>query len=307
MTIIVTGGCGYKGSVLTQKLLELGHLVYVIDTQWFGCHLDHHPNLIIIRDDIRTIKTLPQADVIFHLAAVANDPSCELDSKLAWETNVLGTYNLLELCKKNHILRFIYSSSGSVYGISEELEVHENLPLIPISDYNKTKMIAERIILSYKEFINYTIFRPATVCGMSPRQRYDLAVNALAISAKDNQLIEVNGGSQMRPNVHIKDIVDAYIWCIDQVETYGEIFNIGFKNLTLSEIATTVQDIIPCKVVYKDSLDPRSYRLCSKKLLNLGFKPKYNIDDAIKEIRDNFTRCYDINYNVKWMNKCGIK
>ena len=307
MHIIVTGGCGYKGSILTSRLLALGHKVTIIDLLWFGNNLTSNENLTVLQQDIRYLKSLPQADAIIHLAAVANDPCCELDSKLSWEINVLGTHNLLQLCCDYGIQRFIYASSGSVYGISNELVVHEDTALLPISDYNKTKMIAERVISSYMGCVNVTILRPATVCGVSPRQRFDVAVNALTISAIRNGKIVVNGGDQVRPNVHIFDMIEAYVWCLDNPSTYGEIFNVGFENLTLTEIAERVSAIIPANIDYSSSNDPRSYRLSSQKLLSLGFKPKYTIDNAIKEIMQADPTPQDINYNMKWMKKCNIK
>ena len=307
MHIIVTGGCGYKGSVLVRELLVKGYQVTIIDAGWFGWHFAPHQNLVYMQDDIRTIDRLSTADALIHLAAVANDPSCELDPKLSWEVNVLATHNLLNLCVQAGIPQFIYASSGSVYGISDAPNVVETTKLVPISEYNKTKMIAEKVVLSFKDKLNVTILRPATVCGISPRQRFDVAVNALSINAKCFGKIKVDGGSQVRPNVHIRDIVDAYIWCVHNKETYGQIFNVGFENLTLTEIAEKVAKIIPATIEYVPSNDPRSYRLCSQKILDLGFNPRYKVEDAIKEIRDSNVVPSDINYNMKWMQLCSIK
>ena len=153
MKILVTGGCGYKGSVLIPKLLNQGHEVVSIDTQWFGDNLKDHPNLLKIKGDIRDIEVehLDKTDVVIHLANIANDPAVELNPNLSWEVNVLATQQLIEKAKKNKVKQFIFASSGSVYGVKEEDKVTEDLDLVPISVYNKTKMVAERVFLSYKD------------------------------------------------------------------------------------------------------------------------------------------------------------
>ena len=171
MNILVTGGCGYTGTLLTNDLVELGHNVTVVDTQWFGNHLKKRKNLKIIKLDIRDHESIPlkKIDTVLHLANIANDPSVELNSKLSWEVNVLATQKLVENSIKNKVKHFIFASSGSVYGVKKEKKVTENLPLFPISTYNKTKMIAERILKSYENDIKVHCIRPATVCGFSPR------------------------------------------------------------------------------------------------------------------------------------------
>jgi nucleoside-diphosphate-sugar epimerase len=150
MNILVTGGCGYVGSSLVPELLKQGHLVSVIDTQWFGNSLVESQNLQIIKGDIRNPDIYPRGkfDVVIHLANIANDPSVELNPELSWEVNVLATYQLLFWAKKSSVKDFIYASSGSVYGLSEADKVTEDLDLVPISTYNKTKMIAEQVVLN---------------------------------------------------------------------------------------------------------------------------------------------------------------
>ena len=193
MNILVTGGCGYVGSVLTPKLLNQGHTVNIYDIMWFGNFLKEHKNLKIIQGDIRDINAIPMEgiDAIIHLANIANDPCGDLNSKLSWEVNVLATMGMVEKAIANKIKQFILSSSGSVYGVKEEPQVTEELPLVPISDYNKTKMVSERVLLSYKDKIIIQIVRPATVCGYSPRMRLDLSVNMLAVQALANGKITV--------------------------------------------------------------------------------------------------------------------
>ena len=213
MKILVTGGSGYKGSILIPKLLKLGHKVVSLDTQWFGNYLPKHKNLKNIKLDVNQIEKidLKNINTIIHLASIANDPMAELDKNLSWEVSALGTLRLLNAAIKAKVKKIIYASSGSVYGIKKEKKVHENLKLNPISLYNKVKMITERVLLSYNDKININIIRPGTVCGYSPRMRYDLTVNAMTYSALKNKKIFVFGGKQIRPNIHIEDLTDIYI------------------------------------------------------------------------------------------------
>ena len=292
MRILCTGGCGYVGSVLVPKLLKLGHTVEVIDIQWFGNHLLPHRNLVIYKADIRaSLRGTIYHDAVIHLAGIANDPDCLLDPKVSWETNVLATMQLAERCNT----RFIYASSGSVYGVNDEPEVTENLPPVPISDYNKTKMIAERVLISYANQLNIQILRPGTVCGFSPRMRLDTTVNMHTMQALSTGSMMIPGGERMRPHIHIEDMTDAYIWMLDNPQLTG-VYNCGFENLSVMEVAEMIADRIPAKIVAKMVNDPRSYRLNSAKLLATGFQPKYTVSDAIddliekwatRELRDN--------------------
>jgi nucleoside-diphosphate-sugar epimerase len=314
MKILVTGGCGYTGSVLIPKLLKLGHKVICIDTMWFGNFLEKNKNLTICKNDIRNIDkiNLKGVNAIIHLASIANDPMSELDKNLSWETSSLATMQLMEKAIKNGVKRIIYASSGSVYGIKKEMKVTEDLFLKPISLYNKVKMITERVLLSYKNKINIYIIRPATVCGFSKRMRFDVTVNALSYSALKNKIINVNGGSQIRPNIHIDDLTDLYIFFLKKSKKFCGIYNAGFENLSVLNIAKKVQKEIPCKIkVIKKNFDPRSYRLDSSKLLKIGFKPKYGIINAIKEIKLKFNKKQIKNnpkfYSILWLKKLIIR
>lgn len=306
--ILVTGGCGYKGTVLTQALLDQGHKVTVFDIMWFGNHLQPHENLTIIEGDIRNTDSIPMSgvDVIIHLANVANDPCGELDAKLSWEVNVLAGMGLIEKATKHDIKQFIFASSGSVYGVKDEPQVTEDLELVPISDYNKTKMIAERVFLSYKEKIPVQIVRPATVCGYSPRQRLDVAVNLLTMHALKKGRITVLGGDQTRPNIHMKDIVRVYLHFLEHPELTG-IYNAGFENISILDIANMVKELIPAEIEVLESNDPRSYRQNSDKLLATGFKPEFGVFDGIKEIKEAYENGLidddDNCYNIRTMKK----
>ena len=289
MKILITGASGYVGSVLTNYLLSKKFKVIAMDTQWFGINLKKHKNLKIIKKDYREINNndLKKVDSIIHLANIANDPGAELNPQLSWNINVLGTMGLLELCKKNKIKQFIYASSGSVYGIKKERKVTEDLSLLPISLYNKTKMIAERILMSYSKDMKIHIIRPATVCGFSKRLRLDVSVNMLTYQALKFKKITVLGGKQIRPNLHIQDMVRIYYHFLKNKKIPNGCYNAGFENTSIIDLAKKIQKKLNCKIIIKKSNDPRSYRLNSDKLIKTGFKQKYFIEDGINELIKN--------------------
>jgi nucleoside-diphosphate-sugar epimerase len=308
MKILVTGGCGYKGHVLIPKLLAKGHEVIAFDTQWFGNYLDPHPNLAVVKGDVCNIDSIPfdGVECIIHLSSIANDPCGDLNPKLTWEISALATMQLADKAKRLGIKHFIYASSGSVYGVKEELQVTEELTLHPISEYNKTKMVAERVLLSYQDDMTIQIVRPATVCGYSPRMRFDVSVNMLTMQALSRGRITVFGGQQIRPNIHIDDITDVYLHFIEHPELTG-VYNAGFENISILDIAHLVTQYIPVDIVVTESNDPRSYRVNSDKLLATGFKPKKTVDHAIQEIiarfNDEQIKDDDRFYNLKWMQQ----
>jgi len=241
MKILVTGACGYKGTVLVPKLLTRGHEVVAFDIMWFGNYLKPHPKLKIVKGDVRDIDTidLDGIDAIVHLSSIANDPCGDLDPKLTWEVSALATMQLADKAVRKGVKRFVYASSGSVYGIKDEPQVTEDLELKPISEYNKTKMVAERVLLSYANDMVVQIIRPATVCGYSPRMRLDVSVNMLTMQALAKRRITVFGGQQTRPNIHIDDITDVYTFMLDHPEHSG-IYNAGFENISIMDIAKQV-------------------------------------------------------------------
>ena len=297
------------GSRLTKRLLNDRHKVTVVDIMWFGNYLGRHKNLDIIQSDIRNVEKIPMegVDVVIHLAAVSNDLTGDMDPKLTWEVNVLSTMQLMEKAVASGVRQFVYASSGSVYGVKDEDNVTEDLSLVPISDYNKTKMIAERVLLSYRDKILLHIIRPATVCGYSPRMRLDLSVNMLTMQALANGRITVFGGSQTRPNIHIKDMVEVYLHFLDVSELESGIFNAGFENLSIMSIARKVTEHVPAEIVVSNSDDPRSYRVNSDKLISTSFHPRYGVEDAIKELIEEYNsgRIQDEDnwYNIRVMKK----
>ena len=308
MRILVTGGCGYVGSLLVPTLLKKSDCeVVVYDTQWFGKNLSEHPNLRVIKGDIRSIpeKVFLGVDKVIHLANIANDPAVELDPTLSWEVNVLAAYRMIENSIKAGVKDFLFASSGSVYGVKEEANVTEDLDLVPISVYNKTKMIAERVLYSYRDKIRVICVRPATVCGLSERLRLDVSVNMLTHQALKNGVITVFGGQQVRPNIHIKDLVSVYTHFMENSQIESGFYNAGFENLSIISIAKKVSELTGADVKITESNDPRSYRQDSTKLLKTGFTPKFGVKDAINELVAKYQRRdlieKDTYYTVKTM------
>lgn len=296
MKILVTGACGYQGSKLVPLLLQNNHKVVAVDTQWFGNYLKKNKNLIILKKNILNLtkRDLRNVNIVIHLASIANDPMGDIKQGITWEISCLATMKLIENAILNNVSKIIYASSASVYGLKKEKKVTEDLSLEPISVYNKTKMIAERTILSFKDYINVSIIRPATVCGLSPRMRFDLSVNMLTYQALSNKIINVYGGKQIRPNIHIDDLLDIYLFFLDNDKKFNGIFNAGFENLSILQIAKSINKIVNSKIkITKNLTDIRSYRIDSTKLLNLGFSPKKNINNAINEINDYYLNKID--------------
>lgn len=312
MNILVTGACGYKGNVLVPKLLDAGHSVIAFDIMWFGNDLQAHSKLKVVQGDVRNINEIPLegVDAIIHLSSVANDPAGDLDPKLTWEISALATMQLIDRAARLGIRHFIYASSGSVYGLKDEAQVTEDLPLVPLSEYNKTKMVAERVVLSYSNQMTVQIIRPATVCGISPRMRFDVSVNMLTMQALTRGEITVLGGDQTRPNIHIDDITDLYVFLLDRPNIKG-VFNAGFENLSIRKIAQMACEKASAKITVLPSNDPRSYRVTSDKLLATGFRPRKTVENAIDEIcqayREGRLKDEERFHTLPWMQKTVFK
>lgn len=297
--IYVTGGAGYVGAVLVPRLLKQGFEVTVLDLMIYGEDvLEDHSKLNTIKGDIRDKEllenTIPGHNAVIHLACISNDPSFELNPGLGKSINLDAFRPLVEISKSALVNRFIYASSSSVYGVKEEKNVHEDMLLEPLTDYSRFKADCESILAEYQspEFTTVTI-RPATVCGYSPRQRLDVVVNILTNYAFHKREISVFGGKQLRPNIHIADMVEAYLLMLNAPEKKigGEIFNVGFENQSVLELAETVKIVIgdDVNLTATPTDDNRSYHISSKKILNeLGFTPKHTIKEAIEDLRDAF-------------------
>jgi nucleoside-diphosphate-sugar epimerase len=308
VNILITGGCGYVGTKLTQAMLtRTGHHVTVLDTQWFGNHLTPDPRLTVCAFDVRRIDEMDLSpfDTIFHLANIANDPSVDLNPYSSWEVNVLAGMRLIDRAARHGVKQFVFASSSSVYGLKSEPRVTEDLDLYPLSEYNKTKMVAERVVMSYAGDMVTTIVRPATVCGYSPRMRLDLTVNLLTMQALTNGVITVLGGEQTRPNIHIDDLVDLYLFAFER--RLAGLYNAGFENLKVREIAERIAARVPAEIKVLPSNDPRSYSVCSDRLLATGFRPLRDVATAIGDVvaayRDGRIVDEPTAYNVNWMKQ----
>ena len=313
------------GSKLVPKLLELKHSVTVLDLMIYGEDvLDNSERLKKIKGDIRNKslleKIIPGHDVVIHLACISNDPSFELNPTLGKSINLDAFEPLVKISRENKVNKFIYASSSSVYGIKTEKNVTEDMKLEPLTDYSKFKGDCEKILNSYKseDFITTTI-RPSTVCGYARRQRLDLVVNILTNHAYHNRKIKVFGGDQLRPNVHIDDMVDSYLAVISAKanKINGEIFNVGFKNQTVKELAVDVKSIIgnDVKIDQTNSDDNRSYHVSSEKIKDiLGFDTKHTIKDAVLDLKNAFEKRLLTNtfndeffFNIKRMNNINLR
>ena len=326
--VLITGGAGYVGHVLTPRLLNAGYEVTVFDKLFFGARLPNDPKLRVVQGDIRDrakLKPLFEGqDAVLHLACISNDASFELDENLSKTINYDCFEAIVTDAKEAGVKRFVYCSSSSVYGVSNSPQVTEDHPLVPLTLYNKFKGMCEPLLWKHMadDFTCVTI-RPATVCGYSPRTRLDLSVNILTNHAVNKGVITVFGGLQMRPNLHIEDMVDAYELMLKapHEKIHGEVFNIGFENHSIADIALMVQKIVaeefPGKgkidIVTTPSDDNRSYHVNSDKVHRvLGYRPKRTIEDAVRDLArafrnhlldDSFDN--DWYYNVRTMKRIG--
>ena len=294
--IFITGGAGYVGAMLVPRLLELGNSVTVLDLMWYGEDvIDAHPNLVMVKGDIRDQellrKTIPGHDSVIHLACISNDPSFEMDPKLGESINLDAFQPLVEISRASGVKRFIYASSSSVYGVKSEPNVSEDMSLEPLTDYSRFKAECEKILANYQspEFTTVTI-RPATVCGYSRRQRLDVVVNILSNLAFHKRKITVFGGKQLRPNIHIADMVEAYVVLLNAPKELiaGEVFNAGYENQSVEELANSVRDVMgdDVELVTSPTDDNRSYHISSQKMSKvLGFVPSHTIKDAIVDMK----------------------
>ncbi len=301
MDILITGGAGYVGAVLVPTLLRRGYRVRVLDLFLYGDTLAPQKNLECLRGDIRepgvVKKALKGIDAVIHLAAVSNDPSFELDPALGKSMNYDATIQLIDSAKKAGVARFIYASSSSVYGVKTEQNVTEDLPLEPLTEYSKYKALCEEYLLRNQGgAMTSVVIRPATVCGYSPRMRFDLVVNILTVSALVRKKITVYGGSQRRPNIHITDMCRAYELFLKAPKrtVAGQIFNVGYQNYTLRALAEMVKRALgnpSMPIEYKPTDDPRSYHISSEKIKKeLGFVPKHTVEEAIRDIKTAYDR-----------------
>jgi nucleoside-diphosphate-sugar epimerase len=324
--VFVTGGAGYVGSALIPRLLGRGYKVTSYDICYYGDNFlpKSNPNLQVIRGDIRdTAKlagTLAGHDSFISLACISNDASFELDEKLSTSVNLDAFEPMVIAAKKAGVRRFIFASSSSVYGVSDQPDVTEEHPLVPLTLYNKFKGMCEPLLFKHTDasFIG-VVFRPATVCGYAPRQRFDLSVNILTNHAVNNGKITVFGGEQMRPNLHILDYCDAVQLLLDapNEKVANETFNVGYQNMSILDIALLVKRVVEREFPEKGEIgivktptdDKRSYHINSDKIRRvLGYIPKHTIEQAVSDLCRAFkdrrfrnSMSDDIYFNVRRM------
>ncbi len=296
--VLVTGGAGYVGAVLVPKLLAAGYRVRVLDLYVFGEDVLEgvrgHSCLEEIRGDIRDRALLRSSiagcDAVIHLACISNDPSFELDPELGRSINYDAFVDLVAAAGEAGVRRFVFASSSSVYGVKDEPDVTEDLPLEPLTDYSRYKAACEDILLGVDNpGFARLILRPATTCGYSPRLRLDLTVNILTSQAVNARRITVFGGDQMRPNIHIEDVTDLYVKSLEWPDRMidGGVFNAGYENQKVIEIANTVRSVVgkDVEIVRTPSDDRRSYHISSDKLKrDLGFVPRRSTGDAVRDL-----------------------
>lgn len=330
--IFITGGAGYIGARLVNIFLKKGYELTIYDIMYFGDHFlpKNNPNLKIIKGDIRDQRKLKESsknhDYFVHLACISNDTSFALDEKLSTSVNLDAFKPMVKIAKENGIKRFIYASTSSVYGVSDQKNVTEEHPLVPLTLYNKYKGMCEPQLLeeTNNNFCG-VIFRPATVCGYSLRQRLDLSVNILTNFAVNKKFIKVFGGDQLRPNLHIADYCSAVDLLIsaDENKVKDQIFNIGYQNLSIMKIAEKVKKVVEkefpeigdIKIEKEKTDDIRSYHINSDKIKNsLNFSPKHSIEDAIIELCNAFKKKLlkdtfenDFYFNVKRLKNIQAK
>ena len=325
--VLVTGGAGYVGAILIPKLVALGYKVTVLDLFMYGEEVlkgSRGPNLREVKGDIRDIEAVKTAmkgcDAVIHLACISNDPSFELNPDLGRSINLDAFVPIVRAAKAEKVKRFIYASSSSVYGIKDGVEVTEDLSLEPLTDYSKFKAECE-VLLEQERAPGFTTvtIRPATVCGYSPRQRLDVVVNILTNLGVHKGEVSVFGGSQLRPNIHIEDMTDAYLLLLqaDDEKIDGKIYNAGYENHSVMQLAEMVQRNVGPHVNLKvqSTNDMRSYHVSSKKIQEeLGFVPSHTIEEAVVDLIKAFKEgklpdsLEDPRYfNIKTMQKVNLQ
>lgn len=299
--VLVIGGAGYVGSALIPKLLDRGFRVRLLDCFLYGEEaikpFMQHPNLEIHRGDFRNVDTVVAAmrdmNSTIHLGAIVGDPACELDEELTIQTNLIATRMIAQVAKGNGISRFVFASSCSVYGASDEL-LNERSALNPVSLYARSKIASENVLMSLRgDQFQPVILRFGTIYGLSGRTRFDLVVNLLAAKALVENVITVFGKDQWRPFLHVHDAGRSVLAAL---EASGEavapaIFNIGCdeQNLTLGQVGSLIASMVPGSVLQctEENVDLRNYRVEFRRVREaFGFRPVWTIEAGIQQVLD---------------------
>jgi len=322
--ILVTGGAGYVGSHLTRKLLERGYRVRILDNFLYGDEglrdVADHPALELITGDIcdaeRLASAVRGAETVVHLAALVGDGACDLHPDRSLAINYHSTKQVLTSCQAARARRLVFASSCSVYGANGDSLLHEHSHLNPVSLYARTRLMSEDLLFKEAGDVEVVALRLATVCGVSPRMRFDLMVNTMTACATVQGAIRVTGGTQWRPHVHVQDAAEAFALAVDTPGIGGEIFNVGSdeQNFRIAEVAEKVAAALPGVHVQElnGTADRRSYRVTFDHIREaLGFEACWTVDDAINEVRDllisgavaDFTEARF--HNAKWLSGNG--
>jgi nucleoside-diphosphate-sugar epimerase len=312
-TVLVSGGGGFVGTVLTDRLLTLGHEVKVLDTFWFGDFLGEHPRLTKVKGDMRDPRAVDRAlggvQTVIQLACLSNDPTSDLDPELTKSINLDACRDIIHAARRKGVARFIYASSASVYGVRDEPNIVEEMRLEPITLYSRYKADIEDELFAIDD-PNFTTVavRNSTVSGFSPRMRLDLIISIFVRAAMRRKLITIEGGNQLRPLIHMQDLVDFYVRLLDadHASIHRQAFNVSSDNYKVIDVARMVQERIPCEFAFAGFTDPRSYHVDTSKVQRmLGYTPSHTIESAIDEVKaalvdgridDEDPRCYNIRH-----------
>jgi len=291
--VLITGGAGYLGAILSRKLLDKEYKVRVIDALWYGKEpiqdCLNNENFELVQADIRnlveTVKAMKDVDAVIHLASIVGMPASNIEPRTSEEINYLATKNIAELCQLHEIETYIFASTCSVYGAQPDRLITEKSPTVPLDFYAKQKFLAERAI----SWLNRapTILRFGTLFGLSPRMRFDLVINLFIAQAISGEKIVVYGGNQYRPFLHVSDAADSLVFALENNMTGT--YNVITENMTIMDVAERIKKISGCEIeVSKDIVDERNYKVSAEKINKFGFKALKNLKYAFDEIKKEF-------------------
>jgi nucleoside-diphosphate-sugar epimerase len=304
LNILITGGAGYLGSTLSQKLLSKGHKIRVLDDLWYGKEPIQeclkNENFELIQDDLRNlttiVKSLKEIDGVIHLASVVGMPASSIEPRTSEEINYLVTKNIAELCTLHEIPTYVFSSTCSVYGSQPKTMITEKSKVSPMDYYAKQKYLSERAI----NWLNTapTILRFGTLFGYSKRMRFDLVINLFIAQSILENKITVFGGNQFRPFLHVKDAAESLVFAIEKDLTGT--YNVISENMTILDAAKQISKLSGCEIVISDeNEDKRNYQVSGEKIKQMGFKPQFKIKDAYNEIKKKIEEKEIKNFNDK--------